>query len=191
MLKDKGGAVPVIILALVAVIATAVLGATNLTTYDTIQEQLERIASENRMIIFPDAESFTELEVEDAEAHSNIDSVYTADAGGQSIGYVVEAHGKGYGGSLPVMVGIASDGTITGVTILSNSETPGLGTKVEEPDFLDQFLGSELAGKYSTKQIEGGDTDIAAVSGATISSKAVVEAVNHASDYITAFGGGE
>lgn len=81
-------------------------------------------------------------------------------------GYVVTAQAKGYGGMLKVMVGIDSNGLITGTEVLENNETQGLGSKVSEHAFMDQYIGKD-------SNLEG----IEAIGGTTISSNAFTKAV--------------
>lgn len=84
-------------------------------------------------------------------------------------GYVVTAQSKGYGGMLKVMVGIDSNGVITGTEVLENYETQGLGSKVSEHAFMDQYIGKD-------SNLEGLET----ISGTTISSNAFTQAVRNA-----------
>lgn len=89
--------------------------------------------------------------------------------------YVLSVVAKGYGGDMELVVGFNTDDTIKGVAFVSASETPGIGTKVTESgDLIDQFIG--LSGEIVINE------DVDAISGATISSKAVVEAVNIATE---------
>lgn len=82
---------------------------------------------------------------------------------------------EGYGGTIEIMVGVSPDGTIHGIEILSHLETPGLGAKITEPKFRDQFKNRNLSNtKWAVKK-DGGDID--AITGATISPRAVVKAV--------------
>lgn len=98
--------------------------------------------------------------------------------GGRLVGVALENFGKGYGGPVGVMVGFNTEGdTLAGVGMTSLKETPGLGMRVKEPGFSAQFRGAALPVELSAK---GGTID--AVSGATISSTGVVEAVNRAAD---------
>ncbi|MEM1689843.1 MAG: RnfABCDGE type electron transport complex subunit G [Candidatus Hadarchaeales archaeon] len=92
---------------------------------------------------------------------------------GELEGYIAMAEGKGYGGSISLMIGIHKDGTIKKVKILKQSETPGLGARITEENFLAQFEGKSVD-EVMLKR-DGGTID--AISGATISSRAVVEAV--------------
>jgi Na+-translocating ferredoxin:NAD+ oxidoreductase subunit G len=82
---------------------------------------------------------------------------------------------KGYGGPITLMAGLSGDGTLRTVQILSQQETPGLGTKITVPPFSKQFDERSIDGaKWAVKK-DGGDFD--AITGATISSRAVLEAI--------------
>jgi len=91
----------------------------------------------------------------------------------QVIGFAFVAKGKGYGGEINIFVGLNTDFTIEQIKILSNTETPGLGTKITEDSFTGQFKG--LSFKDVSLSKDGGKID--AITGATISSKAVTDAV--------------
>jgi electron transport complex protein RnfG len=82
---------------------------------------------------------------------------------------------KGYGGPIALMVGVAPDGTVLHLEVLAQSETPGLGNRIEEVGFRRQFAGKRLAEARWRVKKDGGDFD--QLSGATISSRAVVEAL--------------
>lgn len=92
-------------------------------------------------------------------------------------GYVVQVAPTGYGGRINCLVGISQAGVIQGVVINQHSETPGLGSKIVEDSFLDQYKGNKAGQKLAVKN-DGGK--IAAVSGATVSSRAVTAGVNTA-----------
>ncbi len=93
--------------------------------------------------------------------------------------YAVSASPKGYGGEVSIMVGIDEKLNVTGVSIIDNSkETPGLGSRVGEPSFYKQFIGKTKNIIVSKSQPSG--NQIQAVTGATISSRAVTEGVNDA-----------
>ena len=92
---------------------------------------------------------------------------------------------SGYGGKIKLMVGIdAEKGTITGIKVLSHSETPGLGARSTEPEWQAQFKGKSLKNDLVvTKQDPTKDNDIRAITAATITSRAVVTGVNAARDH--------
>lgn len=104
-------------------------------------------------------------------------TVFPAMKNGKLTGVAFETFGKGYGGDIGVMVGFVTDGSkLEGIGITTLKETPGLGARVVEPDYRDQFKGHSTDSIALKKQ--GGD--ITAISGATISSTGTVAAVNQA-----------
>ena len=99
------------------------------------------------------------------------------------MGYVFETEGKGYGGSVNVMTGISTEGSITGVVILSHGETPGLGANAEKEEFRDQYkqpVANNVGGIQVVKYQTPSEGQIEAMTGATITSTAVTNAVNQA-----------
>lgn len=97
----------------------------------------------------------------------------------EHLGAAVEAaNDKGYGGRIRIMVGVNPDGTIRAVTVLEQAETPGLGARIREPEFLDQFQNRSLENFNFKVEKDGGD--VHAITAATISSRAVAEAVEDA-----------
>ena len=103
--------------------------------------------------------------------------------GSDNAGYVVTTTDKdGYGGSIQISVGIMNDGTVNGISILSISETAGLGMRATELEFYGQYAGKAADKFYVSK--DGGEGEaIDAISGATITSLAVTGAVNTALGY--------
>ncbi len=92
-----------------------------------------------------------------------------------AVAFRVVSH-KGYGGNIDILMGVDITGKITGIEILSMSETPGLGARIEEPAFKKQFVGKTLENtKWAVKK-DGGDID--QITGATISPRAVTGAVH-------------
>ncbi len=85
---------------------------------------------------------------------------------------------NGFGGKIELIVGMLMDGTITGYKVIEQKETPGLGTKITENKFAGQFIG--LNSYYDTIKLKKDGGEIDAVTGATISSKAVIDAVEKA-----------
>lgn len=104
-------------------------------------------------------------------------TVFPAMREGKLTGVAFETFGRGYGGDIGVMVGFSlADGSLAGIGITTLKETPGLGSRVVEPEFRDQFTGHSP--DSIALQQQGGD--IAAIAGATISSTGTVAAVNDA-----------
>lgn len=103
--------------------------------------------------------------------------VFPAMTGGKLTGVAFESFGSGFGGDLGVMVGVDLETqNLAGIGITTMKETPGIGTKVAKHGFTAQFKGHELSNLALTS--EGGDID--AVSGASVSSGASMEAINQA-----------
>lgn len=160
----KEFAMPPLVLTVIAAVVTGALVATESVTTPIIEQQAAAAADAARAVVLPSADSFTQVTV-DEMPEGGVD-IYEANNG---TGYVVTAQAKGYGGMLKVMVGIDSNGLISGTEVLENNETQGLGSKVSEHAFMDQYIG-----KDST--LEGIET----ISGTTISSNAFSKAVQNA-----------
>lgn len=109
-------------------------------------------------------------------------------------GYVITSTSKnGYGGDIQLVVGISTDGTVTGVEILAISETAGLGMNAQKEEFREQYVGKKIDkhGYKVTKSDATAEHEIDAISGATITSNAFTDAVNVAvSYYYQVIGGG-
>ena len=103
------------------------------------------------------------------------------DASGNTVGYTLKVLPSGYGGTIELMVGIDSaKGQVSGINVVSNSETAGLGAKATNPEFSDQYKGKPLEELSVLKNGTPGDTEIKAISGATITSTAVTNGVDAA-----------
>ncbi len=113
--------------------------------------------------------------------------VYPAMNGDDLVGYAVNSYTMdGFSGEFTLMVGFNTDGSIYDIMVLSHAETPGLGAKMGEPSFKDQFKGKNPAIFSLNVKKDGGDVD--AITAATISSRAFGDAVNRA--YKTLFPNG-
>lgn len=159
---------PIVVLCAICIVITGALAATNSMTAPIIAEAT-RVAQENaRKELLPDADGFTKVDV----TVENVSDVYVADNG---VGTVITCAGKGYGGTITVMVAFNPDDTVKQIKITEQAETAGLGSKIQtETSFLDSFVA------LPAEDFEV--TDINAITGATISSKAVTAAVNAAID---------
>jgi len=103
--------------------------------------------------------------------------VFPAKKNGETFAVAIEGQGRGYHGTIGVMVGVSKDGAITDIGITSHSETPGIGSRVTEEAFTSRFTGQPITGEI---QVDG-------ISGATYSSKGVMSAVTEAVGYVTKF----
>ena len=166
---------PVAVLLAICAVVGAVLSAINAQTAPIIAANEEAARNETYFAALPEADSFTQLDC----SIDGVTAVLKADNGA---GYVVTAQARGYGGQVPAAVAFSTDGTILQVIMMSNEETPGLGQKVTDEDFSGQFAGRE-AQPLTIDQVD-------AVSGATISSKAAVTAIDLAVEaYLEVTGG--
>lgn len=163
---------PVVVLVVICLITSTLLAFTNQTTAPIIAAAEAKAAAEAYAEVLPQADGEFEPLTTTVE---NIAAVVRAANG---TGYAVKAMGRGYGGDVPVVIGFDADGTILKVKFLQNSESAGFGMKLWDgnpagPAFADSLVGK--SGEVALKQ-DGVD----GISGATISSKAVVAAVNSA-----------
>lgn len=181
---------PAFILFLICLIVSTCLAFTYSITKDKIRERAEKDAENARKSVLTDVDSFKKIEdlesivsgSPDLEAVREAYAGYGGDALG---GYVFTVAASGYGGEFLVTVGIDSEGRVEGVRIGENKETPGLGTKASEKPFLSQ-LEDVLPGERLEviKNKKSKPEEIEAVSGATITSTAVVKAVQAAVDTV-------
>lgn len=112
------------------------------------------------------------------------------DKSGKSLGYVITVVTKSYGGNATFSMGVTNDGTMNGYKITDISDTPGLGMKSTEPKFMDQFKGISI-GKYTVTKGTPDDNEIQAISGATITSRAITNGVDAGFEYFKSIAGGE
>ena len=156
------------------------LAVTNALTANRIKELEEQAEQDALRTVIPDCE-YTEGQNGDI-------SYYIASSGDEIKGYIFVVTGKGYGGDITVMTAV-KDATVLGVAIVDvSSETTGLGQRAEEPEFYGQFTG--LTEGIGVNKNVPGSNEIKAITGATITSKAVTEAVNTALGYAKEIEGG-
>lgn len=156
---------------LITTIVAGLLGLVNYVTADTIAEQIAQKA-ENAMRQVLEADSYEPLDVPEESA---VTAAYRAG----DRGYVVRVAPNGFGGAIDMMVGVDVSGAVTGVAIVSQSETASLGANCTREDFRAQFTGK--AGTLSVSK-DGGE--IEALTGATVTSRAVTEGVNTALEFV-------
>ena len=143
--------------------------------------------------VFPEASSFEETSDIDLEACNTelaasdfggvgVETVMVAkDDAGSDLGYVINSYSNDcYGGKVSISVGIKDDGSITSIGFREISDTPGLGLKAKEDPFRTQYDGKSASELTVVKGGNAGDAEINAISGATITSNAVTNAVNAA-----------
>ncbi len=156
---------------LITTVVAGLLGLVNYVTADTIAEQIAQKA-ENAMRQVLEADSYEPLDVPE-------DSAVTAAYRAGDKGYVVRVAPNGFGGAIDMMVGVDVSGAVTGVAIVSQSETASLGANCTREDFRAQFTG-----KTGTLSVSKDGGEIEALTGATVTSRAVTEGVNTALEFV-------
>ncbi len=212
MVKDA------MVLFVITLIAGLVLGVVYQVTKEPIAAQQEKAKQRACMEVFADAASFEAVESQsgagegeadeeeegyrtptdaswEEQGFSGVDIAETLvalDANGNALGYVITVvDHEGYGGDIKFMMGICNDGTLNGISLLSISETAGLGMKAEEK-LQPQFAGKHVERFSYVKGNGTADDQIDAISGATITTNAVTNGVNAGLYYFqTTLGGGE
>lgn len=181
---------PGIILLIICAVAAALLGYVNSITEEPIAEQNALKTAEAMAAVLPGAEfgdavvldtpiSGADLDTEGLDlSDAVIDSYAVGTVDGAEAGYAVSTTVSGYGGELSMMVGIDLEGKVTGVSVISMSETPGLGANCQT-DWINQYAG-KTAPLTVVKTGNADDTQIDAITSATITSNAVTRGVNAA-----------
>lgn len=159
-----------LILGITCLVSTLILAATYQVTKPTIAATAEREEKAALNVVIPEADSFKEKTVDGID-------YFEAYRGKDLAGYCIKVTGQGYSGYIHMIVGIDTSGIIKGVEVMDQQETPGLGARIAEvkpgessPWFLRQFAGKEAASLALKKNIDS-------ITGATISSKAVTDAI--------------
>ena len=192
-----------LILTAITVVSGLLLGVVYGITKEPIAQAQENTKQEAYRTVLSNASEFETVEFDaDTAASLLSENGYTSDviteiaegtdASGATVGYVINVQSsEAYDGSLSLSVGIASDGTVKGIEMLDISETAGLGMKADEAEFKDQFKDKNVQKFTYTKTGEDGDDKIDAISGATITTNAVTNAVDSALVYFqNELGGG-
>ncbi len=156
---------PIFFLAIIVLSSVVLLSITNSLTKDKILAQEEEATLTQLNNMFSEMTNYT------------LDGdIYFITAGDNIIGYAFKAIGNGYGGSISILIGLETDKTtVKGISIISNAETAGLGSRITLPSFTDRFIGKNINDVKLTQ--DGGQID--GISGSTISSRAVVETVRN------------
>jgi electron transport complex protein RnfG len=165
------------VLLLICVAVGGALGLVNNLTEGPIAQQAVEAANAARRDSFADADSFEQVEL---AGDSGVDTCYMEMNDGQLAGYVAQVTVTGFGGPIEIHVGMDMEQTITGIKVGGSdfSETPGLGAKAKDPEFMDQFVGLTIPTQLGSDGLD-------AITGATITSRAVVEGVNAATECMT------
>ena len=163
----------------ICVVSGGVLGIVYSATKGPITKAENAKKTEAIENVLPKFNELKETKVKSAMEDIDIPFYLAYDADNNFIGAAVETFtNKGFSGNVSLMVGILADGTVNNISVLQHAETPGLGSKMTEPSFKDQF-NNKNADSFNFKvKKDGGDVD--AITAATISSRAFCDAVNRA-----------
>ena len=185
-----------LVLFIITLVAGVSLGFVYQVTKDPIAYQEELAQIKANQAVFPDAADFQDEALDEAAAARvlnndnyskiEINSVKKAvDGSGNGLGYVIQVTSGGYSDKINFTVGITNELVVNGISLISINETPGLGMNAEKV-LVPQFPGKPATQFSVTKSGAQSDSEINAISGATITSKAVTYAVNAAVEYFQA-----
>ena len=166
----------VLSLGVICLVGSGLLAGVYVLTKDPIEAAAEAKTNNAIRQVLPEFDGVPEQKT--IETDGRTISYYVASNAGEVIGYAVTASASGFSGPVSLMVGITADGIIYSTSVLSQSETPGLGAKCTEPAFADQFKNLNPAATKLAVKKDGGDID--AITASTITSRAYVAAVNNA-----------
>ena len=183
--KEPGLAMLVIVLAIICLVVAALLGLVNQVTAPAIAANTEKTIQDSLKVVLP-ADSYEKVEYDGGDITLDTGTVVPVLAVYQAgeEGYVVETNSpNGFGGAIDMMAGINSAGEVTGLAIITHAETSGLGSKATDPEWQAQFAG---ATDIVSVTKDGGT--IEAITGSTITSRAVCDGVNAARAVVEALG---
>ncbi|MBE7033175.1 MAG: RnfABCDGE type electron transport complex subunit G [Ruminococcaceae bacterium] len=164
------------VLCIITLVAAFILAGVNKVTAPAIAKA-EKEAAENAMkTLLPEADTF--------EAVATDENLKVAKKEGVVVGFCAQVTTSGYGGDIVMMVGIDSNMYVQGIEILSQSETAGLGAKIVDNDFKKQFKNKSLTDLKVVKKDTDSPNEFKAVTGATISSRAVESGIAKAKDMV-------
>ena len=192
---------PIIVLLVICLVATAALAYFNELTKDVIAEGNAKTEAEALLEVMPavDTEALSAEELEAVVSQltlsdESVSAAYKATKDGEDAGYIFKTSAKGYGGDVVVMVGIDAEGKITGAKVISHAETAGLGAKAAvngEGSWISLYVGKPAGELTVVKSGNAGESEIDAITSATITSNAVTRAVNAAGQAFKILGGGK
>lgn len=163
-------------------ISGLVIGAVYYVTAPVAAEKAEQMKQESMRELVADADAFRPV--------AGHEGWFEAQKGGAVIAYIVPSETKGYGGTIKMLVAVTAEGRVIDFSILEHNETPGLGDNAQKPAFRDQFKGKEASHMKVVKDPSDRE-NIQAMTGATISSRAVTLGVRQAAEAVASFKGGE
>lgn len=185
-IKAKDIIIPAAALLVICFVAAILLALTNNVTKSKIAQNAIDTENASRQLVLSAATDFS-----DAETYQDTAITYCkgTDASGNLVGYIFTSAAKGYGGDVKIMVGFDTNGEIIGFEILDcSNETPGLGQNSKKPEFKERFIGK--SGELTVNKNSNEGQNVQAITAATITSTAVVNAVNSAVNAFNEIAGG-
>lgn len=175
------------ILLIISAVSGLILAAVNFYTAPVIAEkELQATLASYREIYGDKADDFEKYDEAKTEkikaAHPEIADIFVAKKGGNVVGYGINFYANGFGGKMQNAVGFLTDDTMAGFRNIQNSETPGFGSKITEKMYYSTFTDKSIAGHLEGTADGSGKNAVMSISGATVSSKAVLGALNSVID---------
>lgn len=198
-----------LVLLSVCILASGILAGVYVYTYPAIQKQNEIISQKAMKEVFGISESML-VEKKVTTDGQEYFCIYENQNKKNILGYIFQTVGTGYSGDINIMAGMTQDGTITGLRVITQSETPGLGARCTEvlkdetildviqgkkssavrnttPWFMQRFEGKSVRELNIVKGSPKSGNDVQAITGATITSKAIMQAVKSTASKILDF----
>jgi electron transport complex protein RnfG len=171
-----------LILAIYTIVGCVGLAFVYNSTSKTIAQRQEADLQAGLQEVFPAATGFTPTDkVTSSNPKIVFDAAYTANGPSGSLGIAVKVHGPSYGGDTTLIVGVSTDGTITGVKVLENKDTPGLGANAANPKYyVDKATKTTFPGQFAGKKVTDAfvvKQDVIAITSATITSRSITNLV--------------
>lgn len=170
--KEYG--MPVVVLVAICFVTTLLLALTNAVSEPIIIRNAEITATANRKELLSEADDFTRLELDSYATSSDgkaaVTEVYKAN---NDAGYVMTCVTKSFGGDLTMMVGIDATGAVTGVKVTDHADTPGVGTKDMQPEYLAQYTSKTALSSEDVKK----EADFNFITGASVTGTAIHKGV--------------
>lgn len=167
----------VLCLLAICTVCSGLLAGVYALTKEPIDKAAEAKISNAIAGVLPGFDGIPELRT--VEVGGKVYDYYKVSKGGETVGYAIKASSaSGFGGTISLMVGITAGGEIYNSSVLSHSETPGLGAKCTDDAFAGQFRGFDPAVKTLKVKKDGGDVD--AITASTITSRAYCDALENA-----------
>jgi electron transport complex protein RnfG len=182
--KEYG--MPVVVLVAICFVTTLLLALTNSVSAPIIIKNAEITATANRKELLPEADDFTKVDLDSyassSDGKASVTEIYKAN---NDAGYVMTCTTKSFGGDLTMMVGLDASGAVTGVKVTDHADTPGVGTKDQDPEYLAQYNTRTSLSSEDVKK----ESDFSFITGASVSGTAIHKGVYAALAQFAELGG--